>query len=38
MAPRVHVATGSITAVIPAAAGSWEFDFGVVGTIVLDLA
>jgi hypothetical protein len=38
LAPRVHVATGSITAMIPAAAGSWEFDFGVVGTIVLDLA
>jgi len=33
----VYVATGSITAMIPAAAGTWEFDFGDAGTIVLDL-
>ena len=34
---RVHVATGSITAMIPAAAGTWESDFPDAGTIVLDL-
>jgi 2-keto-4-pentenoate hydratase len=34
----VHVATGAITAMLPAAAGRWEFDFGAAGTIVLDLA
>jgi hypothetical protein len=32
------VATGSITPMIPAAAGTWEFDFGDAGTIVLDLS
>jgi hypothetical protein len=35
---RVHVATGSIAAMIPAAAGSWELDFWVAGVIVLDVA
>ena len=38
LASPVHVATGSITPMIPATAGTWEFDFGDAGTIVLDLS
>ena len=37
LAPGALVATGSITAMFPAARGRWEFDFGPVGTLVLDL-
>ena len=38
LAPGALVATGSITAMFPAARGRWEFDFGPAGTLVLDLA
>ncbi len=34
----VHVATGSITPMFPARAGTWEFDFGGAGRIVVVLA
>ena len=38
LASPVHVATGSITPMIPATPGTWEFDFGDAGALVLDLA
>ena len=33
----VHIATGSITPMLPATAGVWEFDFGPVGRLVVEL-
>ena len=33
----VHIATGSITPMLPATAGVWEFDFGAVGCLVVEL-
>jgi hypothetical protein len=35
---RVHVASGSVTPMFPAEAGTWEFDFDEAGRIVLHLA